>query len=129
MDSAAHRQCTGVPNELILENVKRIHSELGLPIVARIPVVPGYNADLENIRATAKFIADNLGRQTPVNILAYHRLGEASTVVWKKKAAQRDTHPPLKKWPPSKRNGKLRLDGDHRRVENPPTITITFFHA
>jgi pyruvate formate lyase activating enzyme len=76
MNSAAHRRCTGVPNELILENVKRIHNELHIPIIARIPVVPGYNADPHNIEATATFIAAELGLDTKVNILAYHRLGE-----------------------------------------------------
>ena len=76
MDTLAHEKCTGVPNDLILENVKRIRKELGIPVVARIPIVPGYNADSENIEATAKFIATELGRETSVNILAYHRLGE-----------------------------------------------------
>ncbi len=76
MDTLAHEKCTGVSNDLILENVKRIRKESGIPVVARIPIVPGYNADPENIETTAQFIANELGRDTSVNILAYHRLGE-----------------------------------------------------
>ena len=76
LDTVAHRGLTGIPNETILENAKRIHADLGIPIVARIPIVPGYNADRENIAATARFIAGELGPSTKVNILAYHRLGE-----------------------------------------------------
>jgi pyruvate formate lyase activating enzyme len=76
MDTLVHRKSTGVSNDLILENVKRIRKELAIPVVARIPVVPGYNAAPENIEATANFIATELGRDTLVNILAYHRLGE-----------------------------------------------------
>jgi pyruvate formate lyase activating enzyme len=76
-DSPAHQKCTGVPNDLILENVKRIRQEYAIPITARIPIVPGYNADQKNIEATANFIVTELGRATKVNILAYHRFGEA----------------------------------------------------
>jgi pyruvate formate lyase activating enzyme len=77
LDAVAHRKLTGAPNEVILKNARRIHGELGIPIIARIPVVPGCNADLENIEATARFIAHELGTETPVNLLAYHRLGES----------------------------------------------------
>lgn len=76
LNSPVHQKCTGVPNDLILENVKRIRRDYSIPIAARIPVVPGYNADIGNIEATARFIATELGRETRVNILAYHRLGE-----------------------------------------------------
>jgi pyruvate formate lyase activating enzyme len=76
IDTLVHQRCTGVPNDLILENVKRIQKEFTIPVVARIPVVPGYNGDPKNIEGIAKFIVTELGRDTRVNILAYHRLGE-----------------------------------------------------
>jgi pyruvate formate lyase activating enzyme len=76
IDTLAHQRCTGVPNDLILKNVKRIQKEFNIPVVARIPVVPGHNADPKNIEGIAKFIVTELGRDTSVNILAYHRLGE-----------------------------------------------------
>jgi pyruvate formate lyase activating enzyme len=76
MDAAAHEEVTGAPNDIILENARRIHRELGIPMIARIPVVPGGNAALDNIEAAARFIAAELGTSTPVNLLAYHRLGE-----------------------------------------------------
>jgi pyruvate formate lyase activating enzyme len=77
MDTVSHQKFTGVPNDLILENLKRIRREYSsIPVVARIPIVPGYNAHLGNIEATARFIADEIGSGTKVNILAYHRLGE-----------------------------------------------------
>ncbi|MCR4393767.1 MAG: glycyl-radical enzyme activating protein [Dehalococcoidales bacterium] len=76
MDSSSHQKCTGVPNSLILENVKRIHLEYAIPVVARVPIIPGFNADPQNIEATARFILTELGSHTRVHILAYHRLGE-----------------------------------------------------
>jgi pyruvate formate lyase activating enzyme len=77
MDSRSHQRCTGIPNDLILENLKRIRKNYAIPIVVRIPIIPGYNADLKNIEATARFIVDEIGLDTKVNILAYHRLGES----------------------------------------------------
>jgi pyruvate formate lyase activating enzyme len=76
MDSARHREYTGAPNEVILENAKKIHHELHLPLLARVPVIPGYNDDLENMKKTAVFIAQELDRTIQVHLLPYHRLGE-----------------------------------------------------
>jgi pyruvate formate lyase activating enzyme len=77
MDSGSHQKCTGIPNDLILENLTRIRRNCSIPIVARLPIVPGYNADLKNIEGAARFIAREIGPDTKVNILAYHRLGES----------------------------------------------------
>ena len=76
MDSDAHRAGTGVPNELILRNARRIHHELGIPMLARVPIIPGFNDTGANLRATASFIANELAPSTPVHLNAYHRLGE-----------------------------------------------------
>lgn len=75
MDPAQHKRCTGVSNELILQNAKRVH-QLGIPMLARVPVVPGYNDSRENMLATALFITKELGDSIPVHLLPYHRLGE-----------------------------------------------------
>ena len=77
MDPDAHRSATGVSNELILENARRICRELRVPMRIRIPVVPGMNDSDTNIRATARFVADKLGPSTPVHLIPYHRLGSA----------------------------------------------------
>lgn len=76
MDSSSHKKCTGIKNDLILENLKQIQRNYSIPIVARIPIIPGFNADLKNIENTARFIVNEIGPDTKVNILAYHRLGE-----------------------------------------------------
>jgi pyruvate formate lyase activating enzyme len=44
---------------------------------ARIPVIPGYNDSVENIEASAKFIAEELRNCVKqLSLLPYHRLGE-----------------------------------------------------
>lgn len=75
MDSEAHKRISGAGNELILSNIRRA-SELGVPMVIRTPVVPGYNADEENIRATGRFIRDELGgRIVQYQLLPYRKMG------------------------------------------------------
>jgi pyruvate formate lyase activating enzyme len=74
MDPVSHLKGTGVPNELILENLKRIDAE-GISTRARLPLVPGYNDSIDNIRATAAFVA-GLSNLEALDILPYHRMGE-----------------------------------------------------
>jgi pyruvate formate lyase activating enzyme len=76
MDPARHKQYTAVSNKLILDNAKKIRMELNLPMLARLPVIPGYNDSLDNLNAAARFIANELGREVKVHLLPYHRLGE-----------------------------------------------------
>ena len=75
LDSEAHRRFTGVGNELILENLKRI---LAYPatVYIRIPVIPGYNDAPEDLRATARFVKA-LDPALHVDLLPYHRFGRA----------------------------------------------------
>jgi pyruvate formate lyase activating enzyme len=76
LDPEAHRKLTGVSNELILANAGRIIREFpGVAFLARVPVVPGYNDDRENVLRTAGFI-NKLGKPVKVHLLPYHRLGE-----------------------------------------------------
>ena len=74
MDSETHRRLTGVPNERILENIRHIRHELGVPVILRVPTVPGHNDSEENIRLTADF-ARSLGADTQLHLLPYHRMG------------------------------------------------------
>ncbi len=74
MDPVAHRRLTGVPNDLILANLRRIDA-LGVPVRVRLPLVPGYNDALANVHATAAFVA-GLRHAQALDILPYHRLGE-----------------------------------------------------
>lgn len=79
MNSTTHKKLTGVPNELILENIRHVYHDLHVPIIIRVPTIPGYNADPANIAATAKFVRDELGTDVPIHLLPYHQLGESKT--------------------------------------------------
>ncbi len=76
MDTDIHKQYTGVHNELILENMKRLVNE-GHELILRIPVIPNVNDDMKNIEATADFILQELdGRVRTLQLLSFMRLGE-----------------------------------------------------
>lgn len=76
MNSEAHKKMVGVPNERILENAARI-AKAGGKLQVRIPVVPQFNDDLENIGKTAQFCRELGHAVTVVQLLPYHNLGVA----------------------------------------------------
>jgi pyruvate formate lyase activating enzyme len=74
MDSEQHRIATGVGNELILDNAKKI-AEAGGKMQIRIPVIPQFNDSEENMRETGLF-CESLGPAVTVSqLLPYHNLG------------------------------------------------------
>ena len=70
MDATKHRDFTGVSNQLILDNLKRL-SENKARIQVRVPIIPGINTDADNIDRTAEFVADLAGVEH-VSILPFH---------------------------------------------------------
>ena len=74
--SQIHKKWTGVPNELILENLEKIrHRYRNLPIRVRTPIIPGVNNNETEIEAIAKFVK-SLGPYTEHELLKYHALGK-----------------------------------------------------
>ena len=76
MDPDLHQKFTGVDNARILENLKMANDKLDIEIWVRVPVIPGYNDDKENLLATARFVKENLEKCTQLHLLPFHRLGE-----------------------------------------------------
>ncbi len=74
-DSDTHKKLTGVPNELILENLQKL-SDLGKRIWVRVPFIPGYNdGEMEGI---ARRLAGLAVEKT--EIMPFHRLGEGKYI-------------------------------------------------
>jgi pyruvate formate lyase activating enzyme len=70
-DETRHRTLTGVSNRGIRENLKaldRVHRNVWI----RLPVVPGFNDDLAELKQIADFVA-GLRSVTLVNLLPFHR--------------------------------------------------------
>ena len=94
MDSEKHKEGTGVPNELILENFKRLNKDFEGEIIVRVPLIPGYNDDEENIRKTAEFLAP-LERIKGIDLLPFNVFPiakyEALGIDWVYKGANRQS--------------------------------------
>ena len=73
MDEEKHLAFTGESNRLILENLRRLAAG-GKKTAVRIPVIPGFNDDPENIRRTAAYLG-TLEAVPEISLLPYHRLG------------------------------------------------------
>jgi pyruvate formate lyase activating enzyme len=73
VNSVKHREQTGVPNAIILENFQKLcqqHAE----IIVRIPVIPGLNDSVAAITAIVEFV-QNRNHVSEIHLLPYHRLG------------------------------------------------------
>ncbi len=74
MDDEAHRDWTGVSNEIILENF-RTACRRGIPLRVRVPLIPGVTDTLENIQQIAAFI-HGCGGAGGIDLLPFHRIGD-----------------------------------------------------
>lgn len=79
IDSAKHKEFTGVENKKILENFRKLCKRFpNTPIIVRTTIIPGFNDSEGDIVAIANFI-NNIPSIPNVQyeLLAYHRLGES----------------------------------------------------
>ncbi len=76
MDGEIHKQYTGKSNELILKNLSRL-LEMNVPIVIRVPMIPGFNVEADFIHDMCKFLNefDNNQSIQHIELLPYHKLG------------------------------------------------------
>jgi len=72
-DPERHRELTGVTNETILANIKRLVGG-GAEIILRVPFVPQRNAGELFLDGLIAYLRD-LTSPPPVEIMPYHRLG------------------------------------------------------
>lgn len=70
-----HKAFTGKSNELMLENARKIAASGMTELVIRVPVVPTFNDQPEEIASIAQF-ADKLPGVRQIHLLPYHRLGQ-----------------------------------------------------
>ncbi len=87
IDSEKHKKATGVPNELILGNLRCL-SETDKPIEIRMPVIPTINDSDRDIIDAGKFLSE-LNNIAAVRLLPYHALARSKY----KAIGRKDTMP------------------------------------
>jgi pyruvate formate lyase activating enzyme len=73
-NSGAHEQNTGVPNDIILENLHMLSDERK-PMIIRLPLIPNHNDSEENLTKTAELLA-SLKSIERVDIIPLHQFGK-----------------------------------------------------
>ncbi len=74
INSQKHKEFTTQPNDLILENAKRLATD-AKKLIIRVPVIPTFNDTEQEIRDIAEFTR-SLKTVEELHLLPYHRLGE-----------------------------------------------------
>jgi pyruvate formate lyase activating enzyme len=73
MNPVEHKKYCGQSNDLIFNNLSLVIKKK-IPLVIRIPLIPGYNDSDENISAIAKTVS-KLTKKAVISILPYHSYG------------------------------------------------------
>ncbi len=78
INEAESRKYTGQSNKLILENFMKLVKDADIPVIPRIPLIPGITTTKENLQGIARFLADNgIGTAT---LIPYNPLWKDKTV-------------------------------------------------
>jgi len=74
MDPKRHEELTGRSNQLILANLEKVLSvKAAEDVVIRIPVIPGCNGSVDNIRDSSRFVAELGFKQ--IELIPYQKFG------------------------------------------------------
>ena len=73
IDPGSHIAILKASNQPIHRNARLI-VERGVPMIVRIPLIPGLTDTDENLEGVANFVRE-LDSELPINILPYHRMG------------------------------------------------------
>jgi pyruvate formate lyase activating enzyme len=76
MDPEAHRKHTGQSNFRILQNAALLTGR-GADVLFRQPLIPGISDSIDNIDATARFLAGLGPNATRLQIMPFHRMGQS----------------------------------------------------
>lgn len=92
MNSRQHRRFTGRYNGVILRNARLVIAQ-GVPMIIRIPLIPGINCYEENLGEIARFVS-GLDNNLHIDLLPYHRLGESKYTMLDRAYKLNDVKPP-----------------------------------
>lgn len=95
MDPKRHKELTGQTNELIIDNLKKVpYVKDPQDVIIRVPVTPGCNDSVENIKKFAKFVSESGFKQ--VELMPYHKLGVSKYLQYGMVYQLNDPKPPQK---------------------------------
>lgn len=72
-DENLHIQGTGTSNKTILNNLKKLSKHFNGDIVIRIPIIPGFNDNVPELKHIAQFLKSL--KLNDIELLPYHKMG------------------------------------------------------
>jgi pyruvate formate lyase activating enzyme len=75
-NSARHQEATGVPNERILDNLRKTVAKPGLQVWVRHPVIPQFSDSEEGLEELCKLVLSVKPSVEKISLLPYHKFGE-----------------------------------------------------
>lgn len=91
IDDQKHQKLTGVSNQIILKNARKIYDPN--KVVFRLPIIPGFNDEQEDLANMAKFIS-SIDPGAKAELLPYHSLGKSKYHSIGREYELSDTQPP-----------------------------------
>lgn len=91
VDAKRHQEATGRDNALILTNLRWLAEHVPEKVVVRVPLIPGFTDDLDNLHAIAKLVG-TLGLPR-IELQPYHPFGVAKYAAIGRAAAMPDSVP------------------------------------
>jgi pyruvate formate lyase activating enzyme len=76
LDSERHREATGVPNERILDNLRKTVGKAATMVWVRYPVIPQFNDTDEEIEELCRFVLAEVPSVEKLSLLPYHKFAE-----------------------------------------------------
>jgi len=76
-NSARHQEATGVPNERILDNLRKTVAKPGLKVWVRHAVIPQFSDSEEDLEELCKLILTLKPSVEKISLLPYHKFGES----------------------------------------------------
>lgn len=90
-----HKKCTGISNENVIRNIREL-SLCQKQLVIRIPVIPDVNITFQELEAIATFLQESNVKQ--VELLSFHKWGEAKYTKYNIEYSLKDIIPPSKEY-------------------------------
>ena len=94
VDNEKHIRFTDASNEVIMQNAEKL-SAVGVPLIIRLPLLPGINDTAEEINGMVNFI-QRLETVQRIDILPYHRFGIGKYLMLDKEYQLGTLEPPAK---------------------------------
>lgn len=93
IDSKRHEEATGLPNERILENLRKTVGKAATRVWVRYPIIPQFNDTDEEMEELCRFVLSEIPSVEKVSLLPYHEFAETKYNAMGREYPYKGIHP------------------------------------